>query len=117
MSERQPRRVSRPLTEAEKERLASHRARIAAELPDLVARDQLRKEARDEPTLSAELRRAIHASELPLSKIAAQAGISALHLDEFLTGERTLRSDIIDRLAQALGCELKLTSATPAHPS
>jgi hypothetical protein len=117
MSERQPRRVSRPLTEAEKERLASHRAQIAAELPDLVARDQLRKEARDEPTLSAELRRAIHKCDMPLSKIAAQAGIPPLHLDEFLTGERTLRSDVMDRLAQALGLNLKLTSATPSDPS
>jgi len=27
-------------------------------------------------------------------------------LDEFLTGERTLRSDVIDRLAGALGYEL-----------
>jgi DNA-binding phage protein len=101
------------LTAAEQERLAHHRAQIAAELPDLVARDQLRKEARDEPTLSAELRRAIHASDLSLSKIAAQAGISTVHLDEFLTGERTLRSDVLDRLAQALGCELRLTSSTP----
>jgi DNA-binding phage protein len=112
MSQRQPRRVSRPLTEAEQERLAQHRATIAAELPDLVARDQLRKEAREEPTLSAELRRAIHTSEKSLSTIAAQAGMSAVHLDEFLAGERTLRSDVMDRLVQALGYELKMTAAT-----
>jgi hypothetical protein len=113
MSQRQPRRVSRPLTEAEQQRLAQARAAIAAELPDLVARDQLRKEAKDEPTLSGELRRAIHASDKSLSTIAELSGISALHLDEFLTGERTLRSDVLDRLAQVLGCELKLTHAAP----
>jgi hypothetical protein len=31
-------------------------------------------------------------------------------LDEFLTGERTLRSDILDRLAQALGFVLQKTN-------
>jgi hypothetical protein len=111
MSQRQARRVTRPLTEAEQNRLAEQRAAVAAEMPDLVARDQLRKEAREEPTLSAELRRAIHASDKSLSSIAAQAGLSAIHLDEFLTGERNLRSDVMDRLAQVLGCEVKLTTA------
>lgn len=113
MSERQARRVSRPLTEVEQERLAKQRAAIAAELPDLVVRDQMRKEAREEPTLSAELRRAVHASDKPLSAIAVQAGVSAIHLDEFLTGERTLRSDVMDRLVQVLGFEAKLTAAQP----
>jgi hypothetical protein len=112
MSERQPRRVSRPLTEAERNRLARHRAAIVAELPDLVTRDQQRKEAREEPTLSGELRRAVHASNKSLTVLAHQAGLSALHLDEFLTGERTLRSDAMDRLAVALGCEVRLTAAT-----
>jgi hypothetical protein len=112
MTERQSRRVSRPLTAAEQERLAHHRAQIAAELPDLVARDQLRKEAREEPTLSGELRRAIHASDQSLSQIASLVGISPVHLDEFLTGERTLRSDVMDRLARAIGWELKRSPAT-----
>ena len=53
-----------------------------------------------------QLRRALHASELSLSAIAAGAGITPLLLDEFLTGERTLRSDVIDRLANVLGCQL-----------
>ena len=113
MSQRQARRVSRPLTEVEQKHLAQQRAAIAAELTDLVTRDQLRKEAREEPTLSAELRRAIHASDKSLASIAAQGGLSALQLDEFLTGERTLRSDVMDRLAQVLGCEVKLTTTTP----
>jgi len=72
----------------------------------MAARDQMRKEAREEATLSGQLRRAIHASQLSLSAIAAQAGVAPLLLDEFLTGQRTLRSDVIDRLANALGCEL-----------
>ncbi len=72
----------------------------------MAARDQMRKEAREEATLSGELRRAIHASELSLAEIAARAGIAPLVLDDFLTGERTLRSDVIDRLTGILGCQL-----------
>ena len=75
----------------------------------MTARDQMRKEAREEATLSGEFRRAVHASELTLSVIAAQAGITPLMLDDFLTGERTLRSDVIDRLADVLGCQLTRT--------
>ena len=106
MEERKARRITRPLTQAEQERVARHREQIAAEMPDMAARDQMREEARQEPTLSGQLRRAVHASALSLSAIAARAGITPLQLDEFLTGERTLRSDVIDRLAYVLGYEL-----------
>ncbi len=47
------------MTPAEKGRLTEYREQIARELPDLTARDQMRKDARDESTLSGELRRAI----------------------------------------------------------
>jgi len=106
MGERQARRIARELTQAEKARLERYRQKIAEELPDLQARDQMRKDARDESTLSGELRRAIHDSELSLAEIATRAGITPIVLDDFLTGERTLRSDVIDRLASVLGCEL-----------
>jgi plasmid maintenance system antidote protein VapI len=66
----------------------------------------MRNEASEEKTLSGELRRAIHGSELSLSEIAEQVGVSPVALDEFLTGERTLRSDVKDRLAKALGYEM-----------
>jgi len=104
-------RITQALTTAQKARLNEQRQRIAAELPDLAHRDQMCKEAQDEPTLSGELRRAIHASRLPLSEIAARSRIPALALDEFLTGERTLRSDVLDRLAS--GLNLELTSRNP----
>ncbi len=68
----------------------------------------MRNEARLEPTLSGELRRAVHASRKPLSEIAASAGIPTLALDEFLTGERTLRSDVLDRLAGSIGFGLNV---------
>ena len=106
MQEQQPRRITRALTPAEQQRLRRHREQIAGELPEMEARDQMRKEAREEATLCGELRRAIHARELSLSAIAAGAGIAPLVLDDFLTGERTLRSDVLDRLAYVLGCEL-----------
>ena len=109
MEKRQARRITRELTAAEQQRVGHHREQIAAELPEMAARDQLRKEARDQPTLSGQLRRAIHASQLSLSAIAERAGITPLQLDEFLTGQRTLPSDVIDRLAGALGCQLTET--------
>ncbi|MEN6451252.1 MAG: helix-turn-helix domain-containing protein [Thermoguttaceae bacterium] len=99
-------RISRELTDAENERLEQYRQQIARELPELTARDQMRKDARAEHTLSGELRQAIHESELSLAEIATRAGISPILLDDFLTGERTLRSDVMDRLTGVLGCQL-----------
>jgi transcriptional regulator with XRE-family HTH domain len=106
MDRRQAKRISRELTPAEEERLTKYRAQIARELPDLAARDQLRKDAREDRTFSGELRRAVHESELSLAEIAARAGVTPVVLDDFLTGERTLRSDVIDRLTSLLGYEL-----------
>src|ERR1035437_6567625 len=106
MKDRKPRRIKQTLTAGQRARLRRQRRLIAAELPDLAARDQMCKEASDEPTLSGELRRAIHASPMPLAEIAAHARIGPSALDEFLTGERTLRSDVLDRLATTLGAEL-----------
>jgi hypothetical protein len=106
MNDRKINRVARELTGEQRDRMRKHRDQIAAELPDLQVRDQMRKEARDETTLSGELRRAVHAHELSLSEIAARIGIAPIALDEFLTGERTLRSDVLDRLAETLGYKL-----------
>jgi hypothetical protein len=107
MSDAEVKRVKRELTEAERRRLQQYQELIARELPDLQRRDQMRKEAREEATLSGELRRAIHASDLSLAEIAARVGIDPPFLDEFLTGERTVRSDVLDRLAGVLGYELQ----------
>jgi transcriptional regulator with XRE-family HTH domain len=96
-------RVTRKLSKAELKRLKQHREQVADELPELIERDRMRREARDEGTLSGELRRAVHGSPLSLSAIALRVGISVAALDDFLTGERTLRSDTLDRLADAVG--------------
>ncbi len=96
-----------PDGENRQERTAEQRRRIADELPDLTRRNKLAREAKGEPTLSGELRRAVHTSEVPLAELADAAGITPVMLSEFLTGERTLRSDVLDRLAHALGYALK----------
>jgi hypothetical protein len=107
MSDAQVKRVKRDLTEDERRQLQQYQEQIVSEFPDLERRDQMRKEARDEATLSGQLRRAVHASDLALAEIAARIGIGPLLLDEFLTGERTLRSDVLDRLVGVLGYDLQ----------
>lgn len=82
------------------------REQIDQELPDLTRSDQLRKAAAEEDTFSGALRRAIHRHDLSLAQIASQCGISVEELDEFLTGERTVASSVIDRLVEILGCKL-----------
>lgn len=106
MAESQARRVTRELTLEQQERLRLQRSQIGAELPHLVEIDRMRQEASSEPTLSGEFRRAIHGSSLSLSVIAERAEIPPLLLDDFLTGERNLRSDVLDRLANVLGFAL-----------
>lgn len=91
--------MRRRLSPQQQARLANQRRAIAKELPELTRRNQMQREAASEPTVSGELRRAIHLSRLSLADIATKAGITAVVLDDFLTGERTLRSDVIDRLA------------------
>jgi hypothetical protein len=93
-------------TPAELTRLREIRESIAEELPDLIARDQLRRAAREERSISGAVRDAIHRSKMPLHTIAIKVGLSPVELDEFLTGERTLRSDALDRLAAAISFEV-----------
>jgi ribosome-binding protein aMBF1 (putative translation factor) len=96
------RRTTKSLTPHQQAKMARHRRQIHAELPEMVKRNRMSKEASEEPTLSGEIRRAVHASRLSLDEIAAETGITPLVLDEFLTGDRTLRSDVLDRLAKGL---------------
>src|SRR5665647_971472 len=91
-----PKRIPGKLMTAQQARLQRNRRRIARELPELQARNQMSREAGEERTLTGDLRRMIHASPLSLAEIAAKVRIPVLTLDEFLTGERTLRSDVLD---------------------
>jgi hypothetical protein len=83
-------------------KMEGDRKSIEQELPDLAARDVRMREAADEDTLSGHLRRAIHHSRRPLKDIGREAGISTTLLCDFLEGERRLRSDVLDRLTQAV---------------
>ena len=103
---REARQTFRKLTPAEQQRLETLRQEVAQELPELIRRDRQRKQASEAETPSGILRRAIHESEQTLTQIANQAGIEPLQLDDFLTGESTLPSDAIDRLAKVLDCRL-----------
>ena len=90
------------LTPEQQARLERQRELIAGELPELNAQCEQLHEAMQEKTFSGELRRAIHQGGRPLSNIAAEAGITLDQLTDFLTGERTLRSDVLDRLTAAV---------------
>jgi hypothetical protein len=97
-------------------RLAEARQQVAAELPDLVARERRMREAAEEETFSGELRRAIHNGDRDLIALAEIAGTTPIHLSEFLAGDRTLRSDVLDRLVMALGAKLVVSERESAAP-
>jgi len=84
------------------------REAIEQELPELAERDARMCEAAAEDTLCGHLRQAIHHSRRPLGDIARDAGISTAVLCVFLEGERTLRSDVLDRLTQAVRVTVSL---------
>jgi hypothetical protein len=99
-------RAVKSVTAEHQARIAKAREQIAAELPELVARDARMREAAEENTFSGELRRAIHHGERDLIDLAQIVGVTPVQLSEFLTGERTLRSDVLDRLVAAVGAHL-----------
>ena len=94
------------------EQLRRDREKIAAELPDLLERRRRLEEAASESSLTGRLRDAVHRSGRPLKKIASEIGLDAFVLCDFLEGTRTLRSDVLDRLAQAVGAAIKVEPMT-----
>jgi hypothetical protein len=105
------RRIQGTLTPAQQRRLAKARKLIAAELPELVRRNQMRYDARKEETFSGALRRAVYAFFLSPMKIADKGDIPWAALSKFLTGEKTLPSDAIDRLVKVLKLRLPTRKA------
>jgi len=99
------------------EQLRRDREKIAAELPELKERGLRLEEAAAENSLSGHLRRAIHRSGRPLKTIAAEVGIDVFLLCDFLEGTATLRSDVLDRLAQAVGAVIHLEPTPPQRPN
>lgn len=94
------------LTPEQQERLQRQRDLIAAEQPRFQEKLERIHEAKQEPSLSGRLRQAIHHSGRVPTQLAAEAGITVRQLDEFLSGDRTLRSDVLDRLSAAVGASL-----------
>jgi hypothetical protein len=93
--------------------LRADRDAVEAELPEATQRAERLREAAAENTVSGRVRRAVHQSRRPLDAIARDAGIPAETLCDWLAGERTLRSDVLDRVAQAVGAEIAVTLRTP----
>ncbi len=91
------------------ERLRADREAIAAELPEAAERAERLREAAAENTVSGRLRWAVHQSRRPLDSIARDAGIGVELLCDWLAADRNLRSDVLDRVAQAVGAEMSIT--------
>src|SRR5438128_8838844 len=110
MRKRKPRQPAGKLSDALMKKLRRSRALIAKELPELIEKDQRLHDAMQEHTTSGALRRAIHASKILLPDLADRAQTDMGTLDAFLTGERPLASDVIDRLALILKLRLEAAS-------
>ena len=106
------RRIHGTLTPTQQRRLEKAREQVAEELPDLLRRNQMRSDARKEKSFSGLLRRAIHRFPQSTMKIAEQARIEWADLSGFLTGEKPLPSDAIDRLVKAVKLKLPAIKAT-----
>jgi hypothetical protein len=107
----QTKRTYIELSDEKRAQILRAQEQVKEELPELAKRLRMANEAAEEKTFSGELRRAIHVSGLTVNRIADRAGISPIVLDEFLTGERTLRSDVIDRVVNLLGCKMAHVAA------
>lgn len=106
MQKKSRRRTEDKLNQSLMKKLRRARSLIAAELPELIEKDQRLYDAMREPTTSGALRQAIHASKMLLPDLADRAQTDMDTLDAFLTGERSLTSDVIDRLATVLKLKL-----------
>jgi hypothetical protein len=91
------------------EQLRADREAIAVELPEAIQRSEELREAAVENTVSGRVRRAVHQSRRPLDAIARDAGIPVELLCDWLAADRTLHSDVLDRVAQAVGAEMSIT--------
>ncbi|HQU45102.1 MAG TPA: hypothetical protein PK867_19970 [Pirellulales bacterium] len=106
-------RSTTDLTTEQLNQLRKDRALIARELPDLAAKHQRLCDAAQEPTHSGALRRAVHASQILLDELADRAETDLDTLAGFLTGQRMLTSDVIDRLTKILQLKLEPANGKP----
>ena len=106
-------RVYVRLTPAQKRRLKRVREQIAQDLPVLIRRNHLADRAMKEKTFSGALRRAIHDFPLSPIKVAEKAGVARIEFEDFLTGEKTLPSDVIDRLVKIVKLKIPVRGVKP----
>lgn len=97
------------LTPEQEARLQKQREQIAAEKPRLQAKLERIHEAKQEPSFCGQLHQAIHRSGRFITQLAAEAGVTTQQLSDFLSGDRRLRSDVLDRLTAAVGASLVVT--------
>lgn len=113
MTQAKSKRSTIKLTEAQMRQLRKDRELIAKELPDLVVKHGRLCDAAEEQSHSGALRRAIHSSKILLDELADRAETDMDTLDAFLTGERPLTSDVIDRLTKILKLKLEAANGKP----
>lgn len=113
MAKKKQRRIVANLSDSLMKKLRRSRLLIAKELPELIRKDRRLTRAMKERTPSGALRRAIHGSKILLPDLAERAWTDMDTLDAFLTGERPLTSDIIDRLAKILKLKLEGETSRP----
>jgi plasmid maintenance system antidote protein VapI len=66
-----------------------------------------KRDGRAAGPLTGLLRQAIHDSGLPMNTLAKAAGVERMSITRFVQGSSSLRLDVADKLAEALGLELK----------
>jgi hypothetical protein len=106
-------RVNGELDPSQKRRVRKVQKLIVEELPELIRRNQKAHDAAKEKTFSGGLRRAIHGSKFLLPDLARRADVDMGDIADFLTGERTLPSDAIDRLIKVLKLKLPTSKRKP----
>lgn len=75
---------------------------LDAELAEMTERWERMCEAAAEPSLSGQLRRAVHDSGLQLKQVATAIGLDPIVLADWMEGTRSLRSELLDRIALAV---------------
>jgi urea transport system substrate-binding protein len=81
--------------------------------PDSERRSARMLEAEEENTFCGQLRRVIHESGRAADDVAADVGIPAQHLTEFLEGTRTLRSDVLERILLSVRAQVVISLRNP----
>ena len=79
-----------------------------AELPELIRLGEQIAAAKAQPTLCGALRRAFHRSDerFRFDEFAGQLRVAPVDLNEWLAGQQSLPSDVLDRMAILLRLEL-----------